>query len=150
MKLNKTRLPTSAVFELLSQIHVLGSLYSLVGAGRLCLYRSGFNRLPTYVRVNRQELNFRALTQMSNAGIPLRVIQEISGHRNLEQLQRYLEVGPDQVRGAIASLSMLSYAGKLPLPHVQDESTAAPSVPLPPSQLSHTLENESSPEEILE
>jgi integrase/recombinase XerD len=30
-----------------------------------------------------------ALTQMSNAGIPLRVIQEISGHRNLEQLQKY-------------------------------------------------------------
>jgi len=49
---------------------------------------------------------------MSNAGIPLRVIQEISGHRNLEQLQRYLEVEPDQVRGAIASLSMLSYGGK--------------------------------------
>ena len=50
-----------------------------------------------------------ALTQMSNAGIPLRIIQEISGHRNLEQLQRYLEVKPEQVRGAIASLSMLSY-----------------------------------------
>jgi len=49
-----------------------------------------------------------ALTQMSNAGIPLRVIQEISGHRNLEQLQNYLEVEEDQVRGAIASLSMLS------------------------------------------
>ncbi len=49
---------------------------------------------------------------MSNAGIPLRVIQEISGHRNLEQLQRYLEVRPEQVRGAIASLSMLSYTGK--------------------------------------
>jgi len=30
-----------------------------------------------------------ALTQMSNAGIPLRIIQEISGHSNLEQLQRY-------------------------------------------------------------
>lgn len=53
-----------------------------------------------------------ALTQMSNAGIPLRIIQEISGHSNLEQLQRYLEVKPDQVRGAIASLSMLSYTGK--------------------------------------
>lgn len=51
-----------------------------------------------------------ALTQMSNAGIPLRVIQEISGHRNLEQLQRYLEVKPEQVRGAIASLSMLTPA----------------------------------------
>ena len=49
-----------------------------------------------------------ALTQMSNAGIPLRTIQEISGHRNLEQLQQYLEVQPDQVKGAIASLSMLS------------------------------------------
>jgi len=49
-----------------------------------------------------------ALTQMSNAGIPLRIIQEISGHRNLEQLQKYLEVKPEQVKGAIASLSMLA------------------------------------------
>lgn len=49
-----------------------------------------------------------ALTQMSNAGIPLRVIQEISGHRDLEQLQRYLEVTDDQVLGAAASLAMLS------------------------------------------
>jgi integrase/recombinase XerD len=45
---------------------------------------------------------------MSNAGIPLRIIQEISGHRNLEQLQKYLEVEQSQVRGAIASLSMLT------------------------------------------
>lgn len=49
-----------------------------------------------------------ALTQMSNAGIPLRVIQEISGHRNLAQLQKYLEVKDEQVKGAIASLAMLS------------------------------------------
>jgi len=49
---------------------------------------------------------------MSNAGIALRVIQEISGHSNLEQLQRYLEVRREKVRGAIASLSMLSYPGK--------------------------------------
>ena len=49
-----------------------------------------------------------ALTQMSNSGIPLRIIQEVSGHRNLGQLQRYLEVKPEQVKGAIASLSMLS------------------------------------------
>jgi integrase/recombinase XerD len=45
---------------------------------------------------------------MSNAGIPLRTIQEISGHRNLEQLQNYLEIKPEQVKGAIATLSMLS------------------------------------------
>ncbi|MBD2245215.1 site-specific integrase [Nostoc sp. FACHB-888] len=53
-----------------------------------------------------------ALSQMSNAGIPLRVIQEISGHRNLEQLQRYLEVTDEQVLGAAASLAMLSPVGK--------------------------------------
>lgn len=53
-----------------------------------------------------------ALTQMSNAGIPLRVIQEISGHRNLEQLQKYLEVSDEQVLGAAASLAMLSPVGE--------------------------------------
>lgn len=53
-----------------------------------------------------------ALTQMSNAGIPLRIIQEVSGHRNLEQLQRYLEVTPDQVKGAMSSLSMLGHTGQ--------------------------------------
>jgi integrase/recombinase XerD len=63
-----------------------------------------------------------ALTQMSNAGIPLRVIQEISGHRNLEQLQRYLEVTDNQVLGAAASLAMLSpvveNVGKYPFPDI--------------------------------
>lgn len=55
-----------------------------------------------------------ALTQMSNAGIPLRTIQEISGHRNLEQLQHYLEIQPEQVKGAIATLSMLSPVSEAP------------------------------------
>ncbi len=53
-----------------------------------------------------------ALTQMSNAGIPLRVIQEVSGHRTLDELQKYLEVSEEQVRGAVSSLSMLSHVGK--------------------------------------
>jgi integrase/recombinase XerD len=53
-----------------------------------------------------------ALTQMSNAGIPLRVIQEISGHRNLEQLQKYLEVSDSQVLGAASTLAMLSPIGE--------------------------------------
>jgi integrase/recombinase XerD len=85
-----------------------------------------------------------ALTQMSNAGIPLRIIQEISGHSNLEQLQHYLEVKPDQVKGAIASLSMLSYTGKPTFPPVEDELSA---VPLPREQLSQGL-SDSEPEEI--
>jgi integrase/recombinase XerD len=53
-----------------------------------------------------------ALTLMSNEGIPLRVIQEISGHRSLEELQKYLEVKPEQVRGAVSSLSLLTPVGK--------------------------------------
>lgn len=53
-----------------------------------------------------------ALTQMSNATIPLRVIAEVSGHQDLSQLHAYLEVQPEQVKGAIASLSGLSYIGK--------------------------------------
>ncbi|MGB7441433.1 MAG: site-specific integrase [Coleofasciculaceae cyanobacterium] len=49
-----------------------------------------------------------ALTHMSNAGIPLRVIQEVSGHRTLDELYKYLEVKPEQVLGAVSSLSILS------------------------------------------
>lgn len=45
-----------------------------------------------------------ALTNMSNANVPIRVIQEISGHKSLTALQRYLEVKPDQVQAAIALL----------------------------------------------
>jgi integrase/recombinase XerD len=52
------------------------------------------------------------LTQLSNVGIPLRVIQEISGHRDLAQLQKYLEVKPEQIRGAISALSMISHVGE--------------------------------------
>jgi integrase/recombinase XerD len=40
---------------------------------------------------------------MSSAGIPLRVIQEISGHNDLGTLQRYLEVSPEQKRRAVAA-----------------------------------------------
>ncbi len=49
-----------------------------------------------------------ALTQMNNTGIPLRTIQEISGHRDLQQLQCYLEITGEQVLGAVSTLSSLS------------------------------------------
>jgi integrase/recombinase XerD len=62
-----------------------------------------------------------ALTQMSNTGIPLRVIQEISGHRTLDELYKYLEVRPEQVLGAVASLSMLA-----PLPQPAPASNFTP------------------------
>lgn len=44
------------------------------------------------------------LTNMSRAGIPLRTIQEISGHSNLSQLQEYLAVDPADSHRAIMSL----------------------------------------------
>ena len=46
-----------------------------------------------------------ALTHMSRANIPLRTIQEISGHKDLGTLQRYLEVSPEEVKRAINSIS---------------------------------------------
>lgn len=45
-----------------------------------------------------------ALTTMHNAGVPLAVIQRISGHKSLSELQKYLEVGPQQKIDAIATL----------------------------------------------
>jgi integrase/recombinase XerD len=67
---------------------------------------------------------------MSDNNIPLRVIAEVSGHRNLAQLQAYLDVRPEQVLGAVSSLSMLSFVsessaegGKM----MKDDSTGLPS-----------------------
>ena len=41
-----------------------------------------------------------ALTAASDKGVPLRVLQSISGHSSLEMLQRYLDVREDQKRQA--------------------------------------------------
>ncbi len=45
-----------------------------------------------------------ALTRMSDAGIPLRHIQAISGHKTLSALERYLGVTERQKESAIATL----------------------------------------------
>jgi integrase/recombinase XerD len=42
-----------------------------------------------------------ALTEMHKAGVPLRVIQKISGHVRLKNLQKYLEVSREEVAEAI-------------------------------------------------
>ena len=46
-----------------------------------------------------------ALTMMSNAGVPLSVIQSISGHASLDALQRYLGVSPEQKKIAISAIT---------------------------------------------
>jgi len=50
-----------------------------------------------------------ALTELHNQGVPLRVIQKISGHRSLDALQRYFEVSDEQMRAAIQSLSYKTF-----------------------------------------
>ena len=45
-----------------------------------------------------------ALTNLHNNHVPMRVIQQISGHSSLQTLQRYLEVDPEQTLAAIATL----------------------------------------------
>jgi integrase/recombinase XerD len=69
-----------------------------------------------------------ALTVMSDNGTPLRVIQEVSGHRNLEQLQAYIEVRDEQVLGAVNGLSLLSpvsESGKYYYPGLESHPTPA-------------------------
>lgn len=46
-----------------------------------------------------------ALTQMHNAGVPMRHIQSISGHRTLAALAKYLDVTDEQKQSAIFSLN---------------------------------------------
>jgi translation initiation factor IF-2 len=44
------------------------------------------------------------------------IIQSVSGHRSLEVLEEYLAVKDEQVRGAIATLSQISYVNKSIVP----------------------------------
>ena len=60
------------------------------------------------VGVSTHSFRRTALTRMHNAGIPLRVIQEISGHSSLETLQRYLEVTDEQILDAVKAISSKS------------------------------------------
>jgi integrase/recombinase XerD len=48
------------------------------------------------------------ITQLSNAGIGVKVIMELAGHRQLGTTQRYIEVTPDQKRKAVEVLTVLS------------------------------------------
>lgn len=47
-----------------------------------------------------------ALTHMANNGVPLHVIQTISGHASLAVLREYLEVSEEQKRKAVAVLGL--------------------------------------------
>lgn len=44
------------------------------------------------------------ITRLHEKGHDIRLIQEVTGHQDLESLQRYVEVSPERVKNAIASL----------------------------------------------
>ena len=46
-----------------------------------------------------------ALTSAHSAGVPLRVLMALSGHKSMSALQRYLEVTPAQRLAAAASFA---------------------------------------------
>ena len=52
------------------------------------------------VGASTHSLRRSALTAASDKGVPLRVLQSISGHSSLEMLQRYLDVKDEQKRAA--------------------------------------------------
>lgn len=122
---SKGKLATRSIPVIEDLRRLLGEYYPLAGDDYLFPGRSdghisedsaarilrGACKQAGIIGVSTHSFRRTALTQMSNAGIPLRVIQEISGHRNLEQLQKYLEVTDEQVLGAAAALSMLSPVG---------------------------------------
>lgn len=45
-----------------------------------------------------------AITELANSGVSIRVIQEVTGHRNIGQLKTYIEVSEAQVTEAIKLL----------------------------------------------
>jgi len=64
------------------------------------ILRSAFDRLRLE-DASTHSMRRTCLTLMSRAGVPLRTIQEISGHASLSQLQEYLAVDPADKHKAI-------------------------------------------------
>ena len=94
------------------------------------ILREAFERIDIE-GASTHSLRRTALTTMSNNGIPLRIIQEVSGHRSLEILEQYLAVKDEQVRGAIASLSHISYVKKSAYLDVESTNYTSTNLPTP-------------------
>jgi integrase/recombinase XerD len=76
---------------------------AMTRAGADLILRKACDRLGL-VGVSTHSFRRTALTRMANAGVPLSVIQRISGHSSLATLQRYLEVNEAQVGEAISAI----------------------------------------------
>ena len=67
-----------------------------------------------------------ALTQMHNAGVPLKVIQKISGHSSLSTLQHYLEVSDEDVKEAV---NIIGSKNPKPFSHIPEKEDYSDIVP---------------------
>lgn len=67
------------------------------------ILRDAFDRLRLE-GASTHSMRRTCLTNMSRAGVPLRTIQDISGHASLSQLQDYLAVDPADKQKAISTL----------------------------------------------
>lgn len=61
--------------------------------------------LARIVGVSTHSFRRICLTQMHRSGMPLKMIQKISGHKTLSALQKYLEVLDEDLESAISTLS---------------------------------------------
>jgi integrase/recombinase XerD len=92
--------PTAGVTYLFPGRHGRGHIHPDSAAAIL---REAFRRLGIE-GASTHSFRCTTLTRLSNLKIPLRVIQEISGHESLGELQKYLEVRDEQVEEALARL----------------------------------------------
>ncbi len=99
----------------------------------ICIFHQFFNFANRiYIEgVSTHSFRRTALTQMSDQNIPIRVIAQMSGHRDLSQLYAYLEVRDEQVLGAAASLSMLSPIMQGVGKNMEDDTATASPNPRP-------------------
>lgn len=68
------------------------------------IFEKAFERMDI-VGASSHSCRRTALTMMHREGVILRVLQEISGHKDLGVLQRYLEVSEEQTRAAVNVLN---------------------------------------------
>jgi len=79
-----------------SEGHLSFSAYSKALAR--VFFKLGFRGYTTY------STRRGSITELARAGLNTRVIQQVSGHRSLQSLQRYIEVDPKVTARAIALL----------------------------------------------
>lgn len=112
-KMETRSVPVNQELQRLLSEYSSSKVYLFPGRhGRGCIHpdsadkilRAAFNELKIE-GASTHSFRRTCLTQMHRSGVPLKVIQKISGHKTLSALQRYLEVLDGDLEAAISTLS---------------------------------------------